>query len=157
MTPAATTGTLLSMTGYAQARAEQNGWRMRVSLRSVNHRFLDLRVRIPEGFESLEPRIRELLRAGLRRGHVEVTLHVEAAAASGVQINREAAGAYLRAVETMRGEFGLTQEPDVIALLRLPGVVTSNGTPGPAADEEEIARLDEPLAACLREAMQKLE
>ena len=44
------------MTGYAQARAEQDGWLLRVSLRSVNHRFLDLRVRVPEGFEAFEPR-----------------------------------------------------------------------------------------------------
>ena len=58
--PAQSTG-LKSMTGYAQARAVENGWSLRVTIRAVNHRFLDLHLRIPEGFEPLEPRIRQIL------------------------------------------------------------------------------------------------
>ena len=46
MTAKSAPKTLRSMTGYAQARSEQNGWSLRVSLRSVNHRFLDLRMHI---------------------------------------------------------------------------------------------------------------
>ena len=51
-----------SMTGYAQARAVENGWSLRISVRSVNHRFLDLHLRVPEGFEPVEPRIRQIVR-----------------------------------------------------------------------------------------------
>ena len=57
------------MTGYAQARAEENGLALRVSIRSVNHRFLDLHVRLPEGWEPLEPRLRQRVRQHVRRGH----------------------------------------------------------------------------------------
>ena len=39
------------MTGYAQARSEANGWALRISVKSVNHRFLDVRFRMPEGFD----------------------------------------------------------------------------------------------------------
>src|SRR2546421_11437434 len=85
-----------SMTGYAQARAEHDGWQLRVSLRSVNHRFLDLRMRLPEGFEVFEPAIRQLVRDRLRRGHVDITLHADAAGATSVEVNREVAAAYLR-------------------------------------------------------------
>jgi len=46
------------MTGYAQAQAIESGWTLRIAIRSVNHRFLDLHVRVPDGFEPLEPRIR---------------------------------------------------------------------------------------------------
>ncbi len=46
----------VSMTGYAQARAEVNGWAMRISVKSVNHRFLDVRFRMPEGFDVYELR-----------------------------------------------------------------------------------------------------
>ena len=53
MSPATQKHALESMTGYAQARAERDGWALRVSLRSVNHRFLDLRLRLPEGFEGV--------------------------------------------------------------------------------------------------------
>jgi uncharacterized protein YicC (UPF0701 family) len=52
-----------------------------------------------------------LVRDTLRRGHVEVTLHIDSAGISGVQINREAAASYLRAVEALRTAFGFEQEP----------------------------------------------
>src|SRR5579864_517040 len=64
-----------SMTGYAQARVQHNGWALRISLRSVNHRFLDLHLRLPEGFDAFEPLIRQAVRERLRRGHLDVTLH----------------------------------------------------------------------------------
>ena len=53
MKAAAARQSVKSMTGYAEARRESDGWLVRVSLRSVNHRFLDLRVRLPEGLEEL--------------------------------------------------------------------------------------------------------
>src|SRR2546425_8719384 len=64
-----------SMTGYAQAHIEQNGWSLRVSVRSVNHRFLDLHLHLPEGFEPFEPRMRQLLRERVRRGHIRSEEH----------------------------------------------------------------------------------
>ena len=62
----------LSMTGYAQARGELNGWAMRVSVKSVNHRFLDLKVRLPEGFDLFEIRLRQTVRELIARGHIDV-------------------------------------------------------------------------------------
>lgn len=150
------------MTGYAQARAQHNGWHLRLSLRSVNHRFLDLRVRLSEGFEVFEPAIRKLVRERLRRGHVDVTLHVESAGALAVEVNRDMAAAYMRAVENLRREFGLSSEPDVVGLLRLPGVITgqgvsSGGTSAAALAEEELERLGRQVAACAVEALGRLE
>ncbi|MGH9866504.1 MAG: YicC/YloC family endoribonuclease, partial [Candidatus Acidiferrales bacterium] len=86
---------LKSMTGYAQARVEQDGWAVQLSLRSVNHRFLDLRIRMPEGWDALETEIRQVTREHVRRGHLDVTLHVEAANSHAVSINREVAAEYL--------------------------------------------------------------
>src|SRR5271163_600323 len=77
---------LKSMTGYAQARAVENGWSLRVTIRSVNHRFLDLHLRMPDGFEPLEPRIRQLIRERIRRGHLDVTVHYELAGPSAVGV-----------------------------------------------------------------------
>src|SRR5437870_615248 len=93
-----------SMTAYAQARLEKDGQLLRVSIRSVNHRFLDVRVRMPEGFDALESRIRQLLRDRLRRGHVEVTVHFDAVSRDVVQVNRNAAESYLRAIASLRTE-----------------------------------------------------
>ena len=75
----ATTG-IYSMTGFAQARVERDGAAVRINLRSVNHRFLDLHLRMPDGFEVFESRIRQAIRNRLRRGHVDVNVYYEPAA-----------------------------------------------------------------------------
>jgi len=144
---------LKSMTGYAQARRAENGFAMRISVRSVNHRFLDLHVRLPEGFEPLEPRIRQIVRDRVRRGHLDVTLRYEPAGPAAVTINEEVAAAYVQAVNGLRKQFAIHAEPDLAAVLRLPGVI------GPAATsiDEELAKLEEIVAACLAEALDTLD
>src|SRR5437016_14271864 len=114
--------TVRSMTGYAQARSEQNGWSLRVSLRSVNHRFLDLRVHIPEGFEALEPQMRQMVRDHVHRGHVDLTLHIEGFRSANLQTDRKLATAYLRAVPALRQEINLAPEPDLVTFVRRPCV-----------------------------------
>jgi len=145
------------MTGYAQAHIEQNGWSLRVSVRSVNHRFLDLHLHLPEGFEPFEPRMRQLLRERVRRGHIDVTLHFEPAGPAAVQVNREVAEAYLRIAEDLRRQFGMKTEPDLMALLRLPGVIAASGTLGETGSEDEQERLATEVAACLEEALTRLD
>src|SRR5260221_149982 len=113
----------LSMTGFAQARIERNGWALRVSVKSVNHRFLDLKLRMPEGFDLYDLRLRQILRERIHRGHVEVNLNVEPAAAAPLQVNRELLQAYLRAAEELRKETRAAADVDVVGLLRLPGVI----------------------------------
>lgn len=160
MTAKSVPETLRSMTGYAQARSEQNGWSLRVSLRSVNHRFLDLRMHIPEGFEALEPGMRELVRDHLHRGHVDLTLRIDVSRSAGLHIDRKLAAEYLRAIEELRQEFNLAPEPHLTALLRLPGVVgspTSLGMSPAAADEEEFERLGAQVSACVEEALHRLD
>ncbi|MCL4523263.1 MAG: YicC family protein [Acidobacteria bacterium] len=144
---------LKSMTGYAQARVEQDGWALRISLRSVNHRFLDVHLRLPDGFEAFEPRIRQAVRDRLRRGHVDVTLHYEPAGPAAVHVHRDVAAAYLGAAEEIRKQFGLKTEPDLAAILRLPGVIGSTALPS----DEEAEALGQRISACLEEALGKLE
>jgi uncharacterized protein (TIGR00255 family) len=140
-----------------QARLDWEGCSVRVSLRSVNHRFLDLRVRTPDGLEVFEPRIRQLVRDSLRRGHVEAMLHVEASQGVSIRVNHQAAKAYLEAAEALRRDFRLVQEPDVACLFRLPGVVTGNGAFTALDAEEELAKLDKPITACTQEALRRLQ
>jgi len=109
-----------SMTGYAQARAEQDGWAVRVSVKSVNHRFLDLKLRMPEGFDLYELRLRQIVREKIHRGHVEVTVGMEPGKAAPVQVNRELVQSYLKAAEALRQETRAATDMDVVALLRLP-------------------------------------
>jgi uncharacterized protein (TIGR00255 family) len=151
--PKAASKGLKSMTGYAQAQAAENGIGLRVSVRSVNHRFLDLHLRVPEGFEPLEPRIRQIVRERVRRGHLDVTLRYELAGPAAVAVNQEVAASYLRAVEDLRKQFGVKTEPDLAAILRLPGVIGASA----ASPDDEIARLESVVARCLTEALDKLD
>ena len=144
------------MTGFAQARIEQDGWSLRISVRSVNHRFLDLHLRLPDGFELFEPRIRQTLRQHLRRGHIDVNLHFEPAGPAAVQVNRELAEAYLKAAEDLRRQFGLKTEPDLVAVLRLPGVVAAAGAPSGNLSAEEHERRAAQVTSCLEEALARL-
>jgi uncharacterized protein (TIGR00255 family) len=145
-----------SMTGYAQARAQGNGWTLRVSLKSVNHRFLDLRLRMPEGFDLFETRIRQLLRDRILRGHVDLTISCEAQDASAIQVNLPLVAAYLAAAEELRQKTRAATGMDVVGLLRLPGVI---GGAGPAIpdDEEKQEELWQHLSASLREALTRLD
>src|SRR5579864_3254830 len=153
---AAPTG-ICSMTGFAQARVDRDGNSLRINLRSVNHRFLDLHLRMPDGFEIFEPRIRQTIRNGLRRGHVDVNIYYEPGVTGAIEVNRAVAEAYLKAVERLRQDFGVNSEPDLIALFRLPGVVAAPGTAGELLSDEAQERLGTQLDACLEQALNKLE
>src|SRR5947209_2726968 len=113
----------ISMTGYAQARGEQNGWALRVSVKSVNHRFLDVRFRLPEGFDVYELRMRQIIRERIHRGHIDVNVNVHPGSAVAVQGNRDLVQAYAQSAEELRRQLGSSASLDVVSLLRLPVVI----------------------------------
>src|ERR1700736_3112461 len=157
MKAAAATAGIHSMTGFAQARIERDGWSLRINLRSVNHRFLDLHLRMPDGFEGFEPRIRLAVRNRLRRGHVDVNVYYEQAGPASVEVNREVAEAYMNAVAELLEQFGVKTEPDLIALFRLPGVVAAPGATSELQSEEAQERLGAQSEVCLEQALDRLE
>jgi uncharacterized protein (TIGR00255 family) len=146
----------VSMTGYAQARAELNGWAIRISVKSVNHRFLDVRFRLPEGFDVYELRLRQIVKEKIHRGHLDINLNVQPGTAAPVQVNRELLQAYSRAAEELRQQMKNSAELDVVSLLRLPGVIGGLAPPLPETDEEQD-QLGHALDNCLREALTKLD
>jgi len=146
----------LSMTGYAQAKSSALGWDVRVSVKSVNHRFLDLKLRMPDGFDLYELRLRQLVRERIHRGHVEVHVSVEPGAATPIQVNRDLVTNYLRAADELRLQTAVSAALDVVALLRLPGVI-GGLAPAVPESEEEQERLGKALETCLREALSKLD
>ena len=146
-----------SMTGFAQARVERDGAVVRINLRSVNHRFLDLHLRMPDGFEVFESRIRQAVRDRIRRGHVDVNVYHETSGTAGIEVNKEVAAGYIKAMEQLRGEFGIKAEPDLIALFRLPGVVAAPVDAGELRSEETQEKLGAQIDECLEQALQRLE
>src|SRR5579871_340181 len=116
-----------SMTGFAQAKGQVNGrLGFTLALKSVNHRFLDLHFRMPSDCGELEMSLRRLLKEKMARGHVEVTLTLEPVAQQGLAVNRQLVSGY---VETFRGlakEFGISGEPDLNAVLKMPGALDAS-------------------------------
>jgi len=119
-------------------------------------RFLDLKLRLPEGFDLYELRLRQVVRERIHRGHVDVHVGVEPGAAMPIHVNRELVQAYLKAADDLRLQTAVTAELDVVALLRLPGVI---GGLAPAVPEsaEEQEQLGGMLDKCLLEALGKLD
>jgi uncharacterized protein (TIGR00255 family) len=144
------TALLRSMTGFAEAAAEEHGRVVRVSVRSVNHRYLDLHVHLPEGLEALEPVVRRVVRGKVRRGHLDVYARVESARPPEIRVNGETAAMYLEAMEKMKAKY--EREPDLGAIFRLPGVVET----GSVADSAETERLADLLEGALGRALERL-
>ena len=134
-----------SMTGFARIAGDVTGADASVlanwtfSIKSVNHRFLDLHLRLPAGMETLEMELRRVLKERVARGHLEVTLAWEPAAAAGEapSYDRGLVAQYLAAFREAQQEYELKQEPDLNAILRLPGVFRTSAAAGNAARREE--------------------
>jgi uncharacterized protein (TIGR00255 family) len=117
-----------------------------LSLKSVNHRFLDLHFRLPSGCDSLEMQLRRLLKEHIARGHVEVTLNLERGGSEALSLNRPLVSAYISAYRAAASEFSLPDEPDLNAILRIPGALDSSGTAVNGAIEAAVmARIGEAL------------
>jgi uncharacterized protein (TIGR00255 family) len=111
-----------SMTGFASLTRDDERAALGVTIRSVNHRFLDLQLRLPPAIADLEPRLRALVQKHLARGRVEVSvsLQLRQAAAPHVELNEEFASALSSAIEKARRRGLITGELSAGDLLRLP-------------------------------------
>jgi uncharacterized protein (TIGR00255 family) len=138
------------MTGYAQVRGQVNPrLAFALSLKSVNHRFLDLHFRLPSDTDALEMKLRRLLKEKMARGHVEVTLSLDYSGTNGVALNRQLITGYVQAFRSASEEFDLKGEPDLNVILRMPGAMDS----GTVRFGEE---LDTAVMACVEEALARL-
>jgi uncharacterized protein (TIGR00255 family) len=112
------------MTGFAKVNSQAGeGVSFTLSLKSVNHRFLDPQLRLPPETDELEMKMRRLLKERLARGHVEVTLLVERRPGEAFGFNRELVGGYVAAFRKAAAEFGAPGEPDLNAVFRMPGAL----------------------------------
>src|SRR6516162_5361933 len=115
-----------SMTGFAQVKGQiDTKLNFSLSLKSVNHRFLDLHFRMPSESDALEMKLRRMLKEKIARGHVELTLSLDRGSSDGFALNRELVGGYLQAFRAAAAEFKLAAEPDLNVILRMPGAMDS--------------------------------
>jgi uncharacterized protein (TIGR00255 family) len=146
---------IYSMTGFARVQVRVNDQlSYTLSLKSVNHRFLDVQLRLPSGLDSLEMELRRALKEHLVRGHVELALSVDRSSQHAAGYNRELVASYLAAFNAAREEHGLGGQPDLNAILRLQGALQgdnrANGDEDPAALADSVQQEIVPLLGQLK-------
>lgn len=145
---------IYSMTGFARVQVrinEQLGYTL--SLKSVNHRFLDVQLRLPNGMDTLEMELRRAMKEYLVRGHVELTLSVDRSTLQGAGYNSEFVSNYIAAFSAAREEHALTGQPDLNAILRLPGALQGDNR---GSSEEDTALLTESVTAQIGPLLEQL-
>jgi len=128
-----------SMTGYGKGSAEAAGLRVTVELRSLNNRFADLKLRLPQELAAEEAAIRRMLSARIRRGRVELSLNLDRSAGSqtGIALDREVLAGLVAAAKTARNEFGIDGDLNLNTVFAVPEVFRRSG---PAVDLDSLGQ-----------------
>ncbi|QGM47604.1 YicC/YloC family endoribonuclease [Methylocystis heyeri] len=144
---------LASMTGFARAHGDRGPWRFAWELKTVNSKGLDLRLRVPPGFDAVEIKARGAIGARLARGACSAGLTAKREDSAGlVRIDKAALGRLLAALDDVPLRANL-QPASLDGLLAIRGVVEFVE---PEDSEEERAALDAQALACLDEALARL-
>ena len=139
------------MTGFGRAEVITKERKITVELKSVNHRYLDLSIKMPRKLVFLEGAIRNLMKTYMQRGKVDVFITYEdyTLSCGALKYNKELAGEYLAYIRQMAEEFGLENDVKAGALSRYPDVLTMEEQ---SVDEDALWAV---LEAPLREACEK--
>ena len=137
------------MTGFARVRKTIPEGEIVLSVKSVNHRALDLHFHLPPELDPFEGALRKAIKDLVSRGHLQV--HVSFAPpvedAAGSALNKPLLAAYLSAFQQATAEFGLAGKPDLNVALRIPGMIRGDATPElkPEIEKVLVALMDEAL------------
>lgn len=128
---------LNSMTGFGRYELTEKSRRISVEIKSVNHKYLDLTIRMPKRFNPFESEIRKKLGCFMVRGKVDVSIFYEdkSESAAALSCNKELAAEYVRYARELSEELGVDFDLKVSGLMRLPEVFVMET---PETDEEEI-------------------
>lgn len=140
-----------SMTGYGQAVRQGGNLRIRVDMKSVNHRFGEVNIRMPREWLAFEDRLRRLIAGRVKRGRVEVYIQAERTGdgPADAVIDWALAGAYRKAAEELKERFSLAGSLTVSDLVAVPGVVAAGGTLD--TGEETAIALEEAVGEALEQ------
>lgn len=126
-----------SMTGFGRCEVEESNRKVTVEMKSVNHRYLDVNIKMPKKLSFFESSIRNELKNYVQRGKIDIFITYEDFSENNVCIkyNKELAGEYLKYLRDMSAEFGLDDDIRVSTLSRYPEVFSMEEQ---MVDEEEI-------------------
>lgn len=141
---------MYSMTGYGKGTGVFDNRELTIELKSVNHRFLDLTVKLPRTLLYAEDAIRKVLQSSLSRGHVDVyvTLVDKREGATSINIDKSLVGEYVRLAKTVADEFNLTNDFTASSALRIPDAIMVD-----SANQEGLTPF---IEQCTKEAVKGL-
>jgi uncharacterized protein (TIGR00255 family) len=136
-----------SMTGYGLGTSEVDGLKVTIELRSVNNRFADLKLRLPDELLPYEPELRRKVLVTVKRGRVEMDMRLTRGRGAGVAavvLDRVVVEGALAALKELRHEYGVRGEWDLQTLVRVPGIF-GGAEKRRTLDEAERAAVDRAL------------
>ena len=144
-----------SMTAFARVEQAGDHGTLSWEIRSVNHRYLEPHLRLPEAFRDLEGGVREALRKGLSRGKVECTLRfAEDSAGRAMQVDSQRASQLIAAAETVAALISQPAPINPLEVLGWPGVLVGDATDPQALNSAALALFHQTLAE-LRQGRQR--
>lgn len=142
---------LSSMTGFGSREIDIMPFgKIRVELRSTNHKFLEMVFHLPEGLLSLEDKIKREVEAGVKRGRLSCVINISGGQGAGIAINKTLLRNYIQALKSIKKQFKIKDEISINTLLHLPGVLTQEDNRIPKK------RLWPPLKALVKRALEDL-
>lgn len=129
-----------SMTGYGRYEAQNEESKLIVEMKSVNHRYCDISLRLPRNLNAFESDIRKQVKDSVSRGKIDIYITYESSCEgeSHITYNREMAKSYMRLLETMAEDFAIPNTVDALMLSRYPEVYTLEDH---TVDEEKLQEL----------------
>ncbi|MBL8501093.1 MAG: hypothetical protein JNL77_11025, partial [Nitrosomonas sp.] len=139
---------IVSMTGYAAATQEMPYGSLNLEIRSVNNRYLDIQLRLPDDFRKLEPAMRELLTKQLNRGKVECRLNFSPSAntENSQQLDQALLDKLLQLEQTVKTRHPVAPSLTVAEILKWPGMLGNDTSPGEESDEIGMTLLQTALS-----------
>ena len=133
---------LKSMTGYGRSKLELDGKEYIIEIKSVNHRYTDITVKIPRDISYLEDKIKKAVLNSVSRGKIDINITYSNIKASerAVYINKSLANEYIKQLQEIALENGLSPDIDITNILKMPDILITEA----GAKEEEIWKVFEP-------------
>ena len=142
---------LKSMTGYGRVKVENDLREITVELRSVNHRYLDLNIKVPRIYGYLEDTVSKLAQAAIARGKVDIFVSVRAKEGADIKVipNMAVIQGYVDAIKKVSETYGISDEVSALSLLRLPDAMEQN------KEEADADQLKAEVSAVLAQALEE--
>ncbi len=119
-----------SMTGFGRGESKHNGMVVCAEIRSLNHRFLDVELRIPKSLCAFERELKVLINSGLSRGKVNATITIkgEEISSAGLTIDKELAATYIKLLNELKDDLNIDDSIKLEQLLNFPDIITADNT-----------------------------